>query len=98
MTIKTPYPVSIKVYFDKIDFELEGICGLCEYDEDKGDIRIDISTNNGIEYLVHEISHCIDFIEEKIDQKIDTESKAYLMQYMFKRIYGVYLKKRQINK
>ena len=98
MTIKTQYPVNIKVYFDKIDFDLEGICGLCDYDEDTGIIRIDISTNYGIEYLVHEISHCIDFIEEKIDQKIDTESKAYLFQYMFKRIYYAYIKKKQINK
>lgn len=36
--------------------------------------------------LVHELEHSLDFIEQTIEGKLDPETRAYLLQGMFKQI------------
>ena len=88
-----PYPCILKLKLVKSLSEDVG--GIVEYD--KGDqITMKLKLDDWEKYYIHEAMHVVQAVEKYIENKLDNESEAYLLQYITDNIKR-YITKRKRN-
>ena len=91
----SPYPCKLKLKLVK--YLSNDVCGLVEYD--KGNqIVMKLKLDDWEKYYIHESMHAVQAVEKYIENKLDDESEAYLLQYITDNIKRYLTKNKRINK
>ena len=89
-----PYPCILTLKLVKSLSDDVG--GIVEYD--KGYITMKLKLEDCEKYYIHESMHVIQAIEKYIEQKLDDESEAYMLQFITDNIKKYITKKKRKNK
>lgn len=85
------FPVTIEVVLHNDKPRIPFCLGLTTFIPEETKILIEF-WNKDEQFVVHEISHCIDFIENFIDERIESEIRAYFSQSLFVEIVDNFAK------
>ena len=88
-----PFPCTLKLKLVKT--LPENVGGLVENNE--GYITMKLKLDDWEKYYIHEAMHVIQAIEKYIEQKLDSESEAYMLQFITDNIKK-YITKRKGEK